>query len=172
MEGMRTSGIVPHSMSMTYLITWCCYGSHIPGEEGIVSKRNNHFGARVATAYAFFAQASHAVMKDESFELNEAHRQIVLKAIVGVCQYRGWALLAAHVRTAHVHVVVDADIAPERIMHDLKSYASRALNRENQNWVRHGSTRYLYSRETIANAIRYVLEKQGQPMAVYAPSPP
>jgi hypothetical protein len=44
MEGMRTSGYPPH---VTYLITLCCYGSHIPGEDLIVSKRNNHFGARV-----------------------------------------------------------------------------------------------------------------------------
>jgi REP element-mobilizing transposase RayT len=33
--------------------------------------------------------------------------------------------LAAHARTNHVHIVVDADVPPERIMNDLKSYASR-----------------------------------------------
>jgi REP element-mobilizing transposase RayT len=150
------------------LITWCCYGSHIPGEDGIVSKRNNHFGARVATPNVFFARASRVVMADKAFELGAAQREHVLRAIVEVCQYRDWVLLAAHVRTTHIHVVIDADIQPERIMRDLKSYASRALNCPQPKWARHGSTRYLYSRETIANAVRYVLEKQGEPMAVYA----
>ena len=108
-------------------------------------------------------------MADKAFELGAAQREHVLRAIVEVCQYRDWVLLAAHVRTTHIHVVIDADIQPERIMHDLKSYASRALNSNQQKWARHGSTRYLYSRETIANAVRYVLEKQGEPMAVYYP---
>jgi hypothetical protein len=79
--------------------------------------------------------------------------------------------LAVHVRTTHVHVVIAADASPERIMHDLKSYASRALNRIQQNWARHGSTRYLYSRETITNAVRYALEKQGEPMSTFLWNP-
>jgi REP element-mobilizing transposase RayT len=37
-------------------------------------------------------------------------------------------LLAAHVRTNHIHVVVEADLRPERVMNDLKPYASRYLN--------------------------------------------
>ena len=168
MEGMRTSGVSPHSMCVTYLITWCCYGSHLPGEEGIVSKHNNHFGARVFAANASFAHASRAVMPSAPFELDPAQRQLALEAIVDVGRHRRWTILAVHVRTTHVHVVIDADVPPERVMHDLKSYASRALSRDQRKWARHGSTRYLYSPETIANAVRYVLEKQGEPMAVYA----
>jgi REP element-mobilizing transposase RayT len=168
MEGMRISAIAPHSRCMTYLITWCCYGSHIPGEEGIVSKRNNHFGTRVAAPSIFFAHASRAAMTDEPFELDHAQRQIVLKAIVDVGQRRDWTVLAVHVRTEHVHVVVDAGVPPERIMHDLKSYARRALNCAQRKWARHGSTRFLYTAEAVANAVRYVVEKQGEPMAVSA----
>ena len=156
---------------MTYLITWCCYGSHIPGQEGIVSKRNHHFGTRIAAPNIYFARASRAAMADQPFELDSVQRQIVLKAIVDVGQYRRWTILAVHVRTTHVHVVIDGDLAPERIMHDLKSYASRALNCAQQKWARHGSTRYLYTRETLANAVRYVLEKQSEPMAVYNGTP-
>lgn len=158
-------------MCMAYLITWCCYGSHVPGEEGIVSKRNNHFGTRVEDSNISFAKASRSIMSNESFELNSEQRQIVLKAIVEVGQYRNWTVLAAHVRPKHVHVVIDADVPPERIMHDLKRYASRALNCAQQKWARHGSTRYLYTPDAVANAVRYVVEKQGEPMAVYCGTP-
>jgi REP element-mobilizing transposase RayT len=36
--------------------------------------------------------------------------------------------MADHVRTNHVHVVVEVDVRPEMIMNSVKSYASRALN--------------------------------------------
>jgi REP element-mobilizing transposase RayT len=31
------------------------------------------------------------------------------------CAHRGWNLLAAHVRSNHVHVIVEAEIRPERM---------------------------------------------------------
>src|SRR6185437_12257614 len=40
-----------------------------------------------------------------------------------------WNLLAAHVRSNHVHAIVEAEIRPEKILNEFKSYASRELNR-------------------------------------------
>ena len=37
-------------------------------------------------------------------------------------------LAAAHVRQITCHAVIQAHVRPERVMNDLKSYASRALN--------------------------------------------
>ena len=34
-------------------------------------------------------------------------------------------------------------------------------------WVRHGSTRWLWKRENVSAAIRYVVDEQGDPMAVF-----
>jgi hypothetical protein len=42
---------------------------------------------------------------------------------------RGWQLLAAHVRTNHVHVVVQAERDPGRLMCEIKARASRDLTR-------------------------------------------
>jgi REP element-mobilizing transposase RayT len=53
----------------------------------------------------------------------------VLAALRQHCAQRGWNLLAAHVRTSHVHVIVEAQVRPERVMNEFKSYASRELNR-------------------------------------------
>jgi REP element-mobilizing transposase RayT len=89
------------------------------------------------------------------------------------CQDRKWNLLAAHVRTNHVHLVVEAEAQPERVMNDLKSFASRRLNElgfdgvDRKRWARHGSTRWLWKRDAVLAAIAYVMDKQGDKMAVY-----
>jgi hypothetical protein len=80
-------------------------------------------------------------------------------------------LLAAHVRTKHVHVVVAGDEKPEKILNDFKAYATRALPGAGANrrrWTRHGSTRWLWKDSEVLAAIRYVVEGQGKPMAVFA----
>jgi hypothetical protein len=58
-------------------------------------------------------------------------------------------------------------------MNAFKSYASRKLNRagkgapNRKRWARHGSTRWLTGDEQVRNAIRYVVDEQGAPMAVF-----
>ena len=55
-------------------------------------------------------------------------------------------------------------------MNDIKSAASRRLNKafpaEQQRcrWTRHGSTRYLWTEEAVAEKVHYVLHKQGELM--------
>jgi REP element-mobilizing transposase RayT len=160
-----------HLMSMVYLITFCCYGSRVPGEENIVSRHNNLVGARLSAPSPSLATAARATMTEAAHELDSEERQVVLQTTIEVCRHRAWTLLAAHVRTAHLHVVVAAEGPPERIMHALKSYSSRALNCRGR-WARHGSTVYLWTRDEFANAVRYVVSKQGEPMAVYTqPNP-
>ncbi len=84
------------------------------------------------------------------------------------CVYRGWSLLAAHVRSNHVHTVVEAEAPPERIMNDFKAYASRRLNRMGleepgrKRWARHGSTRWLWKPQHVSAAIQYILAEQGE----------
>ena len=105
--------------------------------------------------------------------MDGARRAIVLQAIQGVCEFKGWQLNAVHVRTTHVHVIVDTEQRPELVMNSFKAYASRALTaagldaRENRRWSRHGSTRYLWTRDDIEAAVAYVVDGQGAPMAVY-----
>ena len=117
-------------------------------------------------------------MAQPPYLLDARRRRIVLEAIKGVCNHNGWNLLATHVRTNHVHVVLDSPRTPERVMNALKSYASRALNEafmessETRRWARHGSTRYLWTPEQIAAAIHYVICEQGEAMEVYMESAP
>jgi len=123
------------------------------------------------------AFAERSLMDQHSYRLDQPRRHAVLAAIVERCSQRGWDLVAAHVRPDHVHMIVTADAVAERVMNDIKSYASRYLNQrgidtpDRKRWTRHGSTRHLYGRKNTHAAIRYVVEGQGEPMAVYV-SPP
>jgi REP element-mobilizing transposase RayT len=104
-------------------------------------------------------------------------REVVCKAIITLCLEGDWRLLAAHVRSNHVHIVVAADRDPGRIMSDIKARASRELTNagfdstQRKRWTRHGSTKYLFSDDEVAAAIRYTLDEQGERMEWYSAEP-
>jgi REP element-mobilizing transposase RayT len=113
-------------------------------------------------------------MNQHPYALDGIRRSITMTAIQNVCTARAWLLLAAHVRTNHVHVVIESNAQPETVMSTLKSSASRALNElgidgqeERRRWARHGSTRYIWTKEQLSAAIRYVVSGQGEPLSVY-----
>ena len=112
-------------------------------------------------------------MVQEPSVMDEVRRACVLGAVLQHCQYRNWRLLASHIRTNHVHVIVDAPLSPEKVLNELKGYASRRLNEigldgpGRRRWARHGSTRYLWNRSDVEVAVKYVADLQGDSMAVY-----
>jgi REP element-mobilizing transposase RayT len=159
---------------MRYFLTFACYGAHLHGDEsGSVDRRHHLFGAPTLEADADRVAAERRSMNQPLYELGCHSRAIVLETLREVCLHRGWNLLAAHVRTNHVHVIVEAEVLPEKAMNDFKAYASRALNRIEGNersrkrWARHGSTRWLWKDQDVREAVRYVIEEQGEPMAVF-----
>ena len=164
---------------MTYLITFACYGCHLHGEErGSVDRRHNLYGGRFTAADPQRLSAECQLMDQQAYSMDGIRRETVLASLRGRCAERSWNLLAAHVRTNHVHVVVAAEARPERVMNDLKSFASRCLNNRGldeparKRWARHGSTRWLWKRANVSAAIRYVVDGQGEPMAVFEASEP
>src|ERR1700679_1420892 len=89
--------------AMRYFITFACYGAHLHGSETGSVDRNHNVPDR-------------------------DRRTGVLDALREVCVHSNWSLLAAHVRSNHVHAVVEADISPDKVMNAFKWYASRRLN--------------------------------------------
>jgi REP element-mobilizing transposase RayT len=159
---------------LAYLITFSCYGTRLHGDEAGSVDRNH----RIPTAPFAPPKPARAVFEENrmtrnAFHLEDRQRQIVLEAIQQHCIQRNWSLRAVHVRSTHVHLVVSAETTPEKILNDVKAYSSRALNRCSgqapvfRRWTRHGSTRYLWNAEGVAAAVRYVVEEQGEPMAVW-----
>jgi REP element-mobilizing transposase RayT len=142
-------------------------------ESGSVDRRHNLVGSRLLEPNAQRVMAERRNMLQQPYVLDQARRAIVLAAIQKHCAYRGWNLLAAHVRSNHVHTIVEAETLPERIMSEFKSYASRELNRvtsdgpERKRWARHGSTRWLWKDEDVRHALQYVIDEQGEPMALF-----
>ena len=142
-------------------------------KSGSVDRKHNIPGSRSAEAKPERVEMKRVLMDQAFYFLDDDRRATVLAAFGEVCFHRGWFLLAAHVRTNHVHAVVEAEALPEKVMHAFKAYASRNLNRlgvdspERKRWARHGSTLWLWKDEDVRAAIRYVVSEEGEPMAVY-----
>src|SRR5512145_533878 len=99
---------------MRYFRTFACYGAHLHGDEsGSVDGHHNVFGARVLEADPQRAEAERRNRKQTPYELNSDSRTVVLKTLREVCRHRGWNLFAAHVRSNHVHVIVEAEGPPK-----------------------------------------------------------
>ncbi len=170
----RGGEYAPGSVPLAYFITFVCYGTWLHGDErGSVDREHNLPGTPYLPPDAERVRAEQELMDQPPYELDDRRREVVLKTIQEVCAHRGWSLLAAHARSKHVHVVVQAVAKPEKVMNDFKAYASRRLteagldDRDRKRWARHGSTRYLWKQEHVEAAIRYVVHEQGQPMAVF-----
>ncbi len=157
-------------MRPVYLITFCCYGSVLPGQDGSVDDDSNLYRSRYRPSSAPLLRNSLSRMRHSPCLLSESERPAVLSSILEVCTTRNWNLLAAHVRTNHVHAVVEADASPEKVLLDFKVISSRALNDpqgKRIRWARHGSTRYLWTKADLDRAVSYVVAEQGAPMALY-----
>jgi len=112
-------------------------------------------------------EAERALQRRPPAHLSAPRREVVASAIREVCDYRRWDLPALNVRTNHVHLVVQAQaVSPERVMSDLKAYATRRLREaglamgDERVWSRHGSTLYLWSGEQVERANYYVEHEQ------------
>ncbi|MBX9679729.1 MAG: transposase [Gemmataceae bacterium] len=165
-------------MALAYFITFSTYGTWLHGsEKRSVDRSHNAYGAEFLPPNADQEQAEGAAMLQAAYVMGPRERDIVRDALVGLAKERGWDLLALHVRSNHVHLVVAAERDPGRMMSDMKARASRELTRagfgdaERRRWSRHGSTRHLFRIADVEAAIRYSLDEQGERMAWYAKEP-
>ena len=163
-----------NQIPLAHFITFACYGTHLHGHEsGSVDRFHNRYGAAFLPPDIVLRQKQEKRMKHPPYLIDHARAVIVMNAVKETSTHRQWNLLAAHVRSTHVHTVVQAKTNPEKVMNDFKSYASRALNRagyehnKRKRWARHGSTKYIWNVEDLERVIHYVLYEQGEPMVVY-----
>jgi putative DNA methylase len=170
------AGVAPRPTDgpAAYFLTWTCYGTWLHGDErASVDREHNIPGEPYLDPNDSRQACEHEQMDQPPYGLDASRRKVVLDAVRQDCSFRGWGLRAVHVRSNHVHVVVSAPLPPERVLNDLKSYASRRLNEagldsvDRKRWTRHGSTRYLWKEADVGRAIQYVVEGQGEPMEVW-----
>ena len=153
---------------LAYLITFTCYGTRLHGSEfGSVDR------GRSVPPNEGLEQFERRLMTQPAYCLDDKRATIAITAMRETAKFRNWLMLAAHVGSTHVHLVIKAGDDPERVMGDMKSYASRALNRagcEDSNrkrWTRRGSAEYLWDAGDVARAIEYVMNQPGKALASY-----
>jgi REP element-mobilizing transposase RayT len=156
---------------VAYFITFSSYGTRLHGSEnGSVDRHHNRYGNDLIPPKPSLEHYEKQTQKNPTVTFEPEHRQIILETIKEVCVYRHWQLFAIHVRTNHVHVVVSVDTEPEKALHDFQAYATRHLRqaypilKDRKIWTRHGSTRYLWNRKQLLEAIAYVVHGQGEHM--------
>jgi REP element-mobilizing transposase RayT len=139
---------------------------------GSVDRDHKAFGSEFLKPDEARRLHAESLLEHSRYVLNERAREVVRDAIVSLSQERNWSLMALHVRSNHVHLVIAAELDPSRLMSDLKARASRDLSRSGvddhpKRWTRHGSTRYLFQEAELKSAVEYTLEQQGERMAAY-----
>jgi REP element-mobilizing transposase RayT len=167
------------------VLTWTTYGTWLPGEErGFVSpvrassddkwKSRNELGTSYSRSMPGLKRASQSRLKCPPIYLDLERARVVFEQFHETAVYRGWHLEAVAIMANHVHLVVsvEVDVAPDVLLGDFKSYASRALNaRWNRPpsgtwWAESGSKRKKSNRSAVENAIRY-MARQERPLLVW-----
>ena len=156
---------------LAYFITFTCYGTWLHGDErGSVDDEHNTPGTPVLPPDPERRARERNDLAEPPYHLDGPRRQVTLDALCEIARRKGWTLHAVHVRSNHIHIVVSATGTPERVMNDFKTASSRRLNKRfsaeqhRTRWTRHGSTRYLWTEEVVAEKVHYVLHGQGEPM--------
>ncbi len=170
---INKEGTMDTAIPLAYLITFTCYGTALHGENEAASLPHDlHFNPRFLSHQATRLRCTKVKLTEPAYFLDELRRFVVLNAIEEACDFYGWTLYAAHVRTYHVHSVIHALETAEKLTNLLKMNTSRRLkeskldgNRLNR-WTQHACTKPLWKPVHIHDAIRFVVEEQGLPMAV------
>ena len=154
---------------LAILITFRCYGTWLHGDiRGSVDRNHNVYGSPRVGHEPPRKDFVRTIIKHEPVVLDSFRRGSVEKAIRETCSIRNWPLKALNVRTNHAHAVVAAGAKkPEIVLNALKGNATRHMrddglwNHEHSPWAEKGSKRMLWNERSVANAIDYVLNGQG-----------
>jgi len=158
---------------IAYLITFTTYGTWLHGDKrGSVNKEYNQYGSDYIGPLPGLYRREKRNLRNQPVILGRNQREIVLQAVLKVCKYKGWIAHAVHVRRNHIHIIVSGNKEPAGMMVNFKAYATRALRKSDKNlmdvmkyWTRHGSTKYLWTKNSLISAIGYVKNEQGKMMA-------
>lgn len=154
---------------LAYFITFRTYGTWLQGDSRESTDRwHNRYGEPSAPSSSAREGYHRDLMCGDAVVLTTGQRAIVDRGVRSRCEERGWGVLAANVRTNHVHVVVSASAPAEVVMGNLKAAATQSLTglgefaRGAKVWSRGGSTRYLWTERDIEGAWEYVVNGQDE----------
>jgi len=154
---------------LAYLISFRSYGTWLHGDKrGAIDRFHNRYGEPYLPPNKTWQEHNSKQLKTHPLILGARERCSVEKAIRETCNIRKWDLHACNVRTNHVHAVVAANRGPSLVLNALKANATRQLRQDKlwlypfSPWADKGSKKLLWTECSVANAIDYVLNGQGQ----------
>ena len=153
---------------LAYLISFRSYGTWLHGDKrGAIDRFHNRFGEPYLSPSKTWQEHNCKQLKSRPLILGPSERGSIENAIRETCQIRNWDLRACNVRTNHVHAVVTANRQADLVLNSLKANATRQLRQDKlwlhpfSPWAHKGSKILLWTEQSVANAIDYVLNGQG-----------
>lgn len=161
------------SEAIGFLLTLTTYGTHLPGADtGSVSRNHRNWGSPTVPPSRAWQDQARRLMVEPRFTLEPQDRKLVLTSVTDACAYRAWHVFCLHIRTNHVHVVLQTDIPVDRALAYLKARATFVLKAHHPNrrrfWTKDASTLYLWNHASLAAASDYVMNQQGTAMESWA----
>lgn len=157
-----------------YFITFTTYGSWLHGDKrNSVDPQHNTLTSPRINPNSNLFNKMRLNQNHSNIILNPQQRNETVNEIQKTCKHYDWCLFAVHVRSSHVHMIVQAACAPEKVLTQIKAYTTRALNKltrqhsQQKYWSRHGSTRYIWSSTFLFPVMEYVMDQQGEKMACF-----
>ena len=155
---------------VAYFITFSTYGTRLHGDSrGTVFQHRKK--KKLIGHEPKLQSYKSALMRYPEVNFDKLQRKIVLDTIIQHCRFKSWKIFALHVRSNHVHILVNAGTGPEKVMNQLKSWSTRKLRQAGYNfektWTRHGSTVFVFKSEKLRQKVRYIILEQGEMMEYY-----
>jgi len=152
-----------------YFLTFRTFGSWMPGDErGSTDRANNLHGEPFVPPQRGRLLSALDRRHGDAVTFSPAQRHLVGTRMAEIAAHYGWTIHAAYVGIDHVHVVLSAAEAPERVLNGLKSWLTRrmreqgGISKDARVWSRHGSTVYLWTDRDVTGACQYVAEGQSE----------
>jgi len=159
-----------YNKPLAYFITFTAYGTWLHGDSRKSILVENHATKLIEPQESFFRYEQQK-LKHPVVMFDKKIRCIILETIMDRGQWKQWHLYAAHVRSNHVHIVVNSTDPIDKVMESLKARATRKLRQSGYNlskvWTRHGSTKYIFTRAKLFEKIHYIIYEQGEMMNYY-----
>jgi REP element-mobilizing transposase RayT len=155
---------------LAYFISFRTYATWLHGDQrGSIDRYHNRYRSPYLPANREWQKYIQQQLRANPFKLNARHRVSVEGSIREACRIRKWQLEAVNVRTNHVHTVVAAGQKKAAVvLNALKANATRQLRKDGlwdhsfSPWAAKGSKRRLWNERSVARAVDYTLNGQGE----------
>ena len=161
---------------ISWLATWTTYGSRLPGDaRGSIWERETtgqpthrtSFEAPISSTHGGIERAARERQTEPTWLLDIRSARVVRHQLDETIAYRKWSLIVGAILENHVHLLIRCtdEVFGETVLKHLKSYSSRALNRElgrrRHWWTRGGSARAKLDEAAIEIAAEYIRNQEG-----------